>query len=185
MKQHAHTKKGFTLVESLVAITILISAIVAPLTVAYQGLALTTYAKNQLTAQYLARDAADYITARKDEYELANPNSGNWMTNFASCQSNNGCTIDTENMGAYSSSDISACSSTCPKIKYDSSSGIYSSSAGTATSFTRKIVLQTHSEDSSLKTDEVRALITVTWASSLSANKTFTLRENYYNKINQ
>jgi prepilin-type N-terminal cleavage/methylation domain-containing protein len=48
-----HAKAGFTLVEALVAISILLVAIIAPMQIAYQGIAFTKYAKNQLVAQYL------------------------------------------------------------------------------------------------------------------------------------
>jgi prepilin-type N-terminal cleavage/methylation domain-containing protein len=52
---------GFTLVETLVAIAILMIAIAGPLTVAEKGLSAAIYARDQMMASYLAQDGMEAI----------------------------------------------------------------------------------------------------------------------------
>jgi Tfp pilus assembly protein PilV len=51
---------GFTIVETLVAITILMIAIAGPLTIAQKGLTASTYARDQMIASFLAQDGLEY-----------------------------------------------------------------------------------------------------------------------------
>ena len=60
-----NSNAGFTLIESLVAISILLLSISAPLTIASKGLASSFFARDQITAFYLAQDAVEYIRDRK------------------------------------------------------------------------------------------------------------------------
>lgn len=59
-------KSGFTLIESLVAITILVMAVTGPLTLASKGLTYASYAKDEITAFYLAREAVDAVRNIRD-----------------------------------------------------------------------------------------------------------------------
>jgi Tfp pilus assembly protein PilV len=54
-------QKGFTIVETLVAVTILMISIAGPLTVANKGLLAAINAKDQMIASYLAQDAMEYV----------------------------------------------------------------------------------------------------------------------------
>ena len=58
--------KGFTLVETLVAISILMIAIVGPMTIAQNGLSSSIYAREQFIAQFLAQDALEYVRNVRD-----------------------------------------------------------------------------------------------------------------------
>jgi type II secretory pathway pseudopilin PulG len=64
-------KNGFTLLEALVAISILMVAVVAPITIAQKGLSSATYSKSQMIASYLAQDAIEYIINKRDENVIA------------------------------------------------------------------------------------------------------------------
>src|ERR1035437_9310157 len=81
-KARAWTSSGFTLVETLVAIAILMIAIAGPLTVAEKGLSASIYARDQLMASYLAQDAMESIKNVVDSNELAKANGGTvlWLT---------------------------------------------------------------------------------------------------------
>src|ERR1035437_7381734 len=72
---------GFTLVETLVAIAILMIAIAGPLTVAEKGLSASIYARDQLMASYLAQDAMESIKNIVDSNELDKANGGttDWL----------------------------------------------------------------------------------------------------------
>lgn len=58
--------RAFTLIETLVAITILMIAIAGPLTVASKGLTSALDAKNQSVAINLAQEGLEYINNMKD-----------------------------------------------------------------------------------------------------------------------
>lgn len=63
---------GFTIVETLVAITILLIGVLGPLVIAANGIADGIFAQNQMTANYLAQEAMDLVINRRDGYELDN-----------------------------------------------------------------------------------------------------------------
>jgi len=103
--------KGFTIVEMLVAVTILTIAIGAPLYLATQGVALSIDSKHRLTAIFLAEEAIEYIKHKRDTNVLemlenvANgqpPQVGgekwdNYINSPSDCVVNvstDGCTID-------------------------------------------------------------------------------------------
>src|SRR4051812_44362689 len=129
MKDFIH-KKGFTLVEALIAILILLVAIVAPMQIASKGIATAIYSKNKLIAQYLAQDAAEYILARKAANEISA--TSDWLDGLDACRlkgnSGHACTIDTIH---YLVSDaVKGCDTTnstsCVPLNLDNSTGLYS-----------------------------------------------------------
>lgn len=65
-----HLKGGFTLVETLVAIAVLLVAIVGPMTIAAQGLQASFFSREQTTAVYLAQEAIEAIEKKRDDQAL-------------------------------------------------------------------------------------------------------------------
>lgn len=59
-------KDGFTIIETLVAITILMIAIAGPLTIAQKSLMASIYARDQVIASYLAQDGMEYMLNQRD-----------------------------------------------------------------------------------------------------------------------
>ncbi|MEI7480192.1 MAG: type II secretion system protein, partial [bacterium] len=99
-------KKGFTLVETLVAISILLIAIMSPMTIAQSSLSSAGYARNEFVAQYLNQDALEWIKNIKDYSAMVNmgtpgKTTANWLTfngTLTRCVSGDGskrCEIDT------------------------------------------------------------------------------------------
>ncbi|MBU3668980.1 MAG: prepilin-type N-terminal cleavage/methylation domain-containing protein [Candidatus Taylorbacteria bacterium] len=67
MRNFKYTKKkAFTLIETLVAISILTIALTGPLAVIAQALRSSYFARDQITAYYLAQEAIEYIRNRRD-----------------------------------------------------------------------------------------------------------------------
>ncbi|MDR3571013.1 MAG: type II secretion system protein [Candidatus Pacebacteria bacterium] len=64
-------QKGFTLIETLVAISLLMLAVVAPMSLAAQSLTAAYYARNQVTAFYLAQEGIEIVRAVRDANIIA------------------------------------------------------------------------------------------------------------------
>ena len=58
--------RGFTLVETLVAVTLLTVAIVAPMTLTSKSLAAAYFAKDQITSFHLAQEAIETVRHARD-----------------------------------------------------------------------------------------------------------------------
>lgn len=63
--------KGFTLVETMVAITILALAVTGPLFSASRSILAARLAQDQLTASYLAQEGVEYVRMMRDGAYLA------------------------------------------------------------------------------------------------------------------
>jgi Tfp pilus assembly protein PilV len=88
-------KGGFTLLEALVAVSILMVAVMAPMTIAQKGLSSATYTKNQMIASYLAQDAIEYIKNKRDEISIGNNFDWDNLNYFSNCLTDNWCGLDT------------------------------------------------------------------------------------------
>ncbi len=70
---------GFTLLETLVATSILMIGVIGPLIVATRGITDGLYAQNQITASFLAEEAIETIINRRDSNILV---GDPWDTGF-------------------------------------------------------------------------------------------------------
>ena len=75
-KKNAATPNGFTLVETLVAISIFSLSILGLMSVLSQGIADINYAKQRMVAEYLAQEGIEYVRNMRDIYTLYDPQSG-------------------------------------------------------------------------------------------------------------
>lgn len=69
---------GFTLVETLVALSIFSVSILGLMSVLSQGISDTTYAKKKIIAAYLAQEGIEYVRNMRDNYVLY-PVNGTWV----------------------------------------------------------------------------------------------------------
>ncbi|HEX8993663.1 MAG TPA: hypothetical protein VF803_00230, partial [Candidatus Paceibacterota bacterium] len=108
LRRFSKAPSGFTLIESFVAITILVTAIAGPLSIASNSLRAALVASNQVSASFLAQEAIEYIRYTRDSNRL----SGNaWTTYLNNCISANGsqaCYIDATKSASVSGA-INAC----------------------------------------------------------------------------
>ena len=64
------TEKGYSLVEVLIAVSILMLAIVGPLTIAAKSLQSAQYARQQTTAFFLAQEGITAVNTFRNWYAL-------------------------------------------------------------------------------------------------------------------
>ncbi len=76
---------GFTLVEALVAISILLIAVVEPLSLTANSVSNANFAKDQITAFYLAQEGIEFIRNKRDSNYLNDAN-GNWLSGLDTCK---------------------------------------------------------------------------------------------------
>ncbi len=74
--------RGFTIIETLVAITILMISIAGPLTIANKSLMAAIYAKDQVTASFLAQDLMEDIKNQRDSALASGMSFATWVANY-------------------------------------------------------------------------------------------------------
>ena len=137
---------GFTLLETLVALLILVSAMLGPVALGTRSVVAISSSRNQITAVFLAQDAIEFIRARKVTNSLQNQP---WLTGLGGsagqslCFNSGGCFIDTAN-GAVMLAG--ACGGVSPPsdcyVKRNTATGAYThDTADPATPFIRRVYM--------------------------------------------
>lgn len=96
-KQHTR-ERGFSLVETLVAVSILLISITAPLTIANKSLQNTYFAREELTAIMLAQEGVEAVVKmhRQSQMDaiLYGGDNWDWFNSLDSdCKGSDGCAI--------------------------------------------------------------------------------------------
>lgn len=150
------SNNGFTLVESIVAIFILLIAIVMPMAVVARALFTANYAQDQITAVYLAQEGVELVRNVRDNNVLSG--AALWdQGSLSGCYTASGCYVDS----VHNSSIVNVCSGVCPYVQEDNSGGIswYGSDTNWPnTKYIRTIKL------SKMSDYEIKVNATVTWA---------------------
>jgi prepilin-type N-terminal cleavage/methylation domain-containing protein len=173
MKRH-RTEKGFTLIETLLAVAVLVLSISGPLTIAAKSLNSAVFAKDQITAFYLAQEAVEYVRNVRDANALHGRDSTDstsanyWLTGLTDCI-NTECKVESTNVSA--SSAITPCLGSECTLLYDPSTGFYGYSQGSASIFTRSVRLE------KVNDNEYRVVSTVSWQNG-SVTSSFVVQEN-------
>ncbi|MEK7572604.1 MAG: type II secretion system protein [Patescibacteria group bacterium] len=187
-KQKNKNKSGFTLVETLIAISIFSMSIVALMSVLATGIADTNYAKNKIIASYLAEEGIEYIKNMRDTYVIYGSTSTQGWNDFKlkiqaqpACKSVSGIGCNfSDSLGVFdiatlqSSMNFSSCdNNNACSLYYYNTLGKYSynhSLPGVDSGFTRKIMV-TESANNPL---ELKVTSVVSWSkNSISYNVAF------------
>lgn len=186
--------KGFTLIETLVAISIFTTSILALLSVLSQGISNTNYAKKKIIASYLAEEGVEYIRNLRDTFVLYSATTQAGWDSFNSkvvpspdtlCASTNGCYFDDRNVSFSDASMpmtdllLTACSSpTCSNgaLLYDSATGKYNYVTGTSSGYNRRIKI------TQISANETKIFSTVFWTKG-SGSYNIVFSENLFNWI--
>jgi prepilin-type N-terminal cleavage/methylation domain-containing protein len=156
--------RGFTLVETLVAITVLLIAILAPMRIVSQSIKAATFSREQLTAVFLAQEALEAVQRDRDNSAIASPDdTWGWFGALPSActDGDTGCDYDAVN------ETFVPCNGDACRLYFDEDAGdgfFYShdDSGGITSPFTRTLFL---SEDN--QTGEAEVTAVVSWYSSI------------------
>ncbi len=181
------------MIETLLAILILATAIVGPLSIAAKGLQLALIAKDQVIAVFLAQDAVEYVRFIRDTNRLSN--SADWLAGLdgasnghttdsgggqANCLGGNACIVDSlKDQVTYCGTSVQACAAS--HLYFDQSGGEYTYTTGGTTksifSRTVSVVSQTVNGGS----NEADVTVTVQWNDIGGITRSVVLREDLFN----
>lgn len=166
---------GFTLVETLVAVTLLTIAIVAPMTLTTMSFSAAYYAREQITAFHLAQEGIEAIRHIRDGNILrlalnSQPTPLNLMEGVSAV---NGTpfTVDALN------DNTALCQNPCQMLRL--SNGLYGYGSGEPTQFARTVRVRPAANNS----DEFTVDVTVTWQTATRREQSVRISENMYSWV--
>ncbi len=172
--------RGFTLIETLVAIAVMTVALLAPFAAIERVVAASRIAKDNLIASTLAQEAIEYVRfirynnylAYRDDVNGYQSHILDGLNSAPNCTNGNRCTVDTT--VALSAAVASCQNNSCGPLYLDAN-GFYTQNAsgGSKTLFTRSLTLT----QDSVHGNET-ATVTITWEDH--GNQSMTLSETYY-----
>ncbi len=194
---------GFTLVETLVAISVLLLVVIGPLTITARTAKSSTFATEQTIAHYIAQEGLEFAQKARDDLllehfrlasttppltPLANPwgQFSNQSGTFAHCYTATGCGLQTNNTGTVLAPVNCSVSANACRIYYSAATterSRYRHSPTTNTTiqpYTRTIRFQRI--DNGGVVNEVRVISEVTWRTgSLIAPQRVRLETSLFN----
>ncbi|HEY4505039.1 MAG TPA: type II secretion system protein [Candidatus Paceibacterota bacterium] len=172
-------EKGFTLLETLVAVAIMMIAIGSAFGLAPEGLVGVRFAKNQTTATYLAQEAMEVARNIRDNSMFFSGDSSdptNWLNGLLECE-NRLCTIDTIKR------QVEPCLTECPplfvrlssngSLVYENYNRVTTAENSKQSIFTREITIK-KKDNSVIGRDDTEAVLTVKvrWKEGISTKTT-------------
>lgn len=190
-------QRGFSILEALVAITILVIATTGPMVFAQQSLRAARLAGDQVTAFYLAQDAIEFVKHVRDENSLS-LDRFDWLSGLEECFANSanaqlGCQVSVpEWSSGQTDAAVEACGGAlCPLYEQRTADGkgklygIFDHAGDAESRFSRRVRIMTpEGSDPSAETEEVEVEVEITWTSLGIANERRVIVRDYvYNWI--
>jgi len=180
--------KGFTVLESIVAIGILSLSISGAFSSVVQSLAQASITKDEVTAYYLAQEAIEIVRNQRDHNQLSIINGAlgvTWLDGITSaCPFStdivkNTCTVDATNL------QISNChgswDSCTQNLKQDPNTYLYGYTSGNATNFKREIQIERVQNDTFGNPIEISVTVRIVWTRGSLITKEFKIKEHLFN----
>jgi len=175
--------RAFTLIETLVAISLLSVAIVAPMSLTSQSLSTALYARDQITAFNLAQEGLEAVRAVRDGQilQISQTTDPTGIDLFGSIPINQDFTIDSRLTNPAQA--MQACpAGGCASLQTNGT--LYGYDADTSswprTYFTRTM----HASYVGASQDEIRVSVTVSWPTVSTQVRSFVIFENLYRWVN-
>jgi type II secretory pathway pseudopilin PulG len=195
MKKNIFKKQyGFSLIETLIAVSILMIAIAGPLSLVQAGLFSSIHQRNQIVATYLAQEAVEFIKNLRDtnSYTQFNPPSKNWLAGpdgvtllTTTCSDSIGCYVDPH--GKLGGAFVQIATPSSPKVLYQNNTdeGVFMyysyDNGGTATSYKRTVKLaEVSGNTENGQVNEVAVTVIIEWMDNL-VPRSYVVHENIYN----
>ena len=160
-------KKGFTFIELIITIFVLLIGVLAAFIAAQQPMRYTAFSISRLTATYLAQEGIEIVRNIRDENWL---NGNGWANGLNGCSEvdpGGGCQADYNDGRSFTSYDGSF-------LNIENDSGLYGYGAGSPTKFKRKITINPTGSDNA------QVIVSVEWEEKGKGFKV-EARENLYN----
>jgi prepilin-type N-terminal cleavage/methylation domain-containing protein len=165
--------RGFTLVETLVAITVVVTAMVGPLYAVQQSLNASRTAREQLIASSLAQEGVEYVRSIRDNnylFVLRTSSPRSWLFGL----DGTGGSVDCISATCVIDPTQNTVSRTVGPL-YLSSTNLYNqASSGTITKYTRTVQL------TPVSSTEMTLTVIVTWTSK-NQTRNVTITERLHN----
>ena len=165
---------GFTLIETLVAITILSAAVAGPMVLAIKNVGTASVSQDQLVAFYLGQEVFEYARNVKDTNILS---ENGWLDGLK-----NDCKETTDSVGCYIdvikslvTETVEICGKNCPKLKFNGQN--YNYASGEETIFIRTVKIENPVGTNS---DEAKVNVSIKWTGKYG-EKIMNLQDNIYN----
>ena len=167
-------KTGVTLIETLVAITILSAAVAGPMVLSIKNIGIAAVSKDQLVAFYLGQEVIEYVRNVRDTNLIGGNNWLNGLTDCLLSTSPNGCYIDV----IKSPIIIAVCGTSCPKLDFDGVNYTYKPGGTDGnTAFIRTVKID---DTVGIGGDEAKVNISVKWTGKYGG-KIVNLQDNIFN----
>ncbi len=169
-------KNGFTLIEALVAISILIIGILNGFILVTRALYNVAVIQDRLTASFLAQEGIELVRNIRDTnfIKILQGGSVSWRQGLLDSSSGR-CYIIDNNLGTRQGIELKEtnCDNSSP-LKYDSINKIFTYQSGNDSVFHREIKIET------ISPNEIRILCTVKWRSK-NMNFSLTVEDHLFN----
>ncbi len=179
--------RAFTLIETLVAVSLLVIAIVAPMSLVAQSLTTAYYARDQVAAYSLAQEGIEVVRGVRDGNILLNATTGSSNDLLSGIipngQNENTFIVDATKTGLAA---ITPCGlGTCPLLQVDPANSLYGYAAGWTNTKFRRTVNAKYVGPVAINggKDEIRVTVTITWETATGRTRSFKMYSNMYRWI--
>lgn len=156
-------QRGFTVLESIVAIFILSLAVSGAFSAVQQSLSQSIIAKDEVKSFYMAQEAVEVIRNKRDSNQLEKIAGlgTNWLSGITSaCPAGSTCTVDATNF-QIANCGAGGWGSCSQNLKQNPSTFLYGYTSGNDTGFKREIQIV------SINAHEIAVTVRVSWTKGL------------------